>query len=64
MFDLDPLFRRTFLFSIPVHDFHLVVTGGMFTTSEVCWTLERVISEDFGVLLDEEVSQDANTDIE
>ena len=63
MFDLDPLFRRTFLFSIPVHNFDLVVSGGMFTTSEICWTLERV-TKDCDVLLNEEVSQDANSDFE
>ena len=41
LFELDPLFRRTFLFCVPPEAFSKIATSGLFPQVEVCTTLAR-----------------------
>ena len=44
LFELDPLFRRTFLFCVPSVAFGKIATSELFPLAEVCTTLARVLS--------------------
>ena len=58
MFELDPLFKRTFLLALPICDMGKVLKKGKFSLNEICWTLLRVVKEREGpiFLTDEEVT--------
>ena len=45
MFELDPLFKRTFLLALSIFDMSKVLKRGNFSLFEVCWTLLRVVKE-------------------
>ena len=45
MFEVDPLFTRTFLLTLPIHDIAKVLQRKLFPLHEVCWTLARVVEE-------------------
>lgn len=56
MFQIDPLFKRTFLLSLPIRDISEILEGSNFLLYEVCWTLTRIVQErDTPYLSDEEV---------
>ena len=44
LFELDPLFRRTFLFCVPPAAFGKIATSRLFPKDEVCTTLARGLS--------------------
>ena len=44
LIELDPLFRRTFLFCVPPVAFGKIATSELFPLAEVCTTLARVLS--------------------
>ena len=55
MFELDPLFKRTFLLALSIFDMSKVLKRGSFSLFEVCWTLLRVVKErDRPLILTEE----------
>ena len=55
MFEVDPLFKRTFLLTLPICDI-AKMQKNIFALHEVCWTLTRVVVErDTPLLSDEEV---------
>ena len=59
MFEVDPLFRRTFLLTLPISDIAKVLQRKLFPLHEVCWTLARVVEErpdHTSFLLEEQVS--------
>lgn len=57
MFEVDPLFARTFLLTLPIRDIAKILQRKLFSLYEVCWTLTRVVEErDAPLLPDEEVS--------
>ena len=41
LFELDPLFRRTFLLCVPPVAFSKIASSGLFPPVEVCTTLAR-----------------------
>ena len=45
MFQLDPLFKRTYLLAIPLKSFDVVVSHKYFNVLEVCTTLTRLVYE-------------------
>ena len=45
MFELDPLFRRTFLLVVPCHVFNKIASSGTFAPVEIYTTLARTLSE-------------------
>lgn len=53
LFELDPLFRRTFLFCVPPVAFSKIATSGLFPPVEVCTTLARGLSVKDYVMSDE-----------
>ena len=53
LFELDPLFRRTFLFCVPPVAFSKIATSGLFPPVEVCTTLARGLSVKDYVMPDE-----------
>ena len=53
LFELDPLFRRTFLFCVPPVTFGKIATSGLFPQVEVCTTLARGLSVKDYVMPDE-----------
>ena len=53
LFELDPLFRRTFLFCVPPVAFGKIATSGLFPQVEVCTTLARGLSVKDYVMPDE-----------
>ena len=53
LFELDPLFRRTFLFCVPPVAFGKIATSGLFPQVEVCMTLARGLSLKDYVMPDE-----------
>lgn len=57
MFELDPLFKRTFLLALPIRDISKVLKKRKFPLHEVCWTLIRVVEDrDTPFLNEEEVT--------
>lgn len=57
MFEIDPLFKRTFLLALPIRDIAQVLQNKIFSLHEVCWTILRVVVErDAPYLADEEVT--------
>ena len=62
MFQVDPLFKRTFLLSLPIRDISEILEGNSFPLYEVCWTLTRIVQErDTPYLSDEEVGLSITT---
>ena len=53
LFELDPLFRRTFLFCVPPVAFGKIATSGLFPQFEVCTTLAWGLSVKDRVMSDE-----------
>jgi len=53
LFELDPLFRRTFLLVVPCHGFGKVASSGRFAPVEIYTTLARILSEKDYVMPDE-----------
>ncbi|XP_078381354.1 E3 ubiquitin-protein ligase rnf213-alpha-like isoform X3 [Oculina patagonica] len=53
LFELDPLFRRTFLLVVPCRAFGKVASSGRFTPVEIYTTLARVLSEKHFILEEE-----------
>ena len=53
LFELDPLFRRTFLFCVPPVAFGKIATSGLFPPVEVCTTVARGLSVKDYVMPDE-----------
>lgn len=45
LFELDPLFRRTFLLVIPCQGFGKIPSSGKFPPVEIYTTLARILSE-------------------
>ena len=45
LFQLDPLFKRTYLLVVPVKAFGKVTSQNIFNILEICTTLARVLSE-------------------
>ncbi|CAH3163087.1 unnamed protein product, partial [Porites evermanni] len=45
MFEVDPLFKRTFLLALPICDLGKALERNLFELHEVCWTLARVVEE-------------------
>ena len=43
LFELDPLFRRTFLLVVPVHVFGKIASSGAFASVEIYTTLAKVL---------------------
>lgn len=58
MFEVDPLFKRTFLLALPICDLGRALERNLFELHEVCWTLARVVEErDPPYLSQEEVTR-------
>ena len=53
LFELDPLFRRTFLLVVPCQAFGRVASSGRFAPVEIYTTLARILSEKGYVMTDE-----------
>ena len=53
LFELDPLFRRTFLLVVPCREFGKVATSGKFPPVEVYTSLARILSEKQHILEEE-----------
>ncbi|KAL9988278.1 hypothetical protein ACROYT_G002709 [Oculina patagonica] len=53
LFEVDPLFRRTFLLVVPCRAFGKVASSGRFTPVEIYTTLARVLSEKRYILEEE-----------
>ena len=45
MFELDPMFRRTFLLVVPCRIFNKIASSGKFAPVEIYTTLARTLSE-------------------
>ena len=53
LFELDPLFRRTYLLCVPPVAFGKIAASGRFPPVEICTTLCRVFFEKAYIMLDE-----------
>ena len=45
LFEVDPLFKRTFLLALPICDLVKALQRNIFQLHDVCWTLARVVEE-------------------
>jgi len=45
LFELDPLFRRTFLLVVPFHVFGKIASSGAFASVEIYTTLAKILFE-------------------
>ena len=45
LFEVDPLFKRTFLLALPICDLVKALQRNIFELHDVCWTLARVVEE-------------------
>ena len=53
LFELDPLFRRTFLLVVPCRAFGKIASSGRFAPVEIYTTLARILSEKTYIVLEE-----------
>lgn len=53
LFELDPLFRRTFVLCVPPVAFGKIATSGLFPPVELYVTLAMVLAEEKFITLDE-----------
>ena len=53
LFELDPLFRRTYLLCVPPVAFGKIAASGRFPPVEICTTLCRVLFEKAHIMSDE-----------